>query len=112
MLFYLTFKSRYFIAMAAIALMSSTAPADADSWELIGQDPLSDDTEIFIRRDALEDLGDSSFYVVTLTVHPATVRGIDQPRSNGETYYDTNYPHRSYVEISVYDCQRRMTALG
>lgn len=112
MLFCITSKPRYLIKMAAFALMSLTAPAAADSWELIGRGPLVNDTEIFLRRDALENLGESNFYVVTLTVHPVTVRGIELPTSNGETYYDTKYPHRSYVQISVYDCPRRMIAVG
>lgn len=100
------------IKMVAFALLSSPASAIADSWELIGQDALAADTKIFLKRDALEDLGEGNLYVMTLTVYPITVRGIDLSTADGETRYDTRYPHRSYVQISVYDCPRRMSAVG
>lgn len=100
------------IKMVSFIFLSSPASAMADNWELIGQDPLVADTEIFLKRNALEDLGEGNLYVMTLTVYPMTVRGIDLPTADGETRYDTRYPHRSYVQISVYDCPRRMSAVG
>ena len=112
MWFYFTAKQRYLIKIFVATLLSSATPVFAQGWELIGRGAFADDTETFLRRDALEDVGEGQFYVTTLTVHPVTVRGIDLPTSNGETYYDTNYPHRSYIQISIYDCRRRMIAVG
>lgn len=102
----------HLFCILVIAFLSPPASAAADNWESIGHDPLVVDSEIFLRRDALEDLGEGNYYVITLTVHPVTVRGIDLPTANGETRYETRFPHRSYVNISIYDCPRRKSAVG
>lgn len=109
---YSVFRPRHLIKMVAFALLSSPASAISENWDLIGQDALVAGTKIFLKRDALEGLGEGNLYVMTLTVYPMTVRGIDLPTADGETRYDTRYPHRSYVQISVYDCPRRMSAVG
>jgi hypothetical protein len=95
--------------LSATLLTVSAQPSTAQDWEKIGEDALAAGTEIFLARDLLEDFGDGSYKVTTLTVHPVTQRGIDVYNSDGEMEYDTRYPYRSYVTLSLYDCPRRIS---
>lgn len=95
-----------------LATVSLTVPAVASTWTYLGiyGAEIRAPTDMFIDWNAIEDLGDNQFLVETLNVHPQMMIGIDFPVETDAMFYFMSAPHRSYVAIEIYDCERRMIA--
>ncbi len=96
-----------FFASVASFLFAATG-AIAAEWQLVGHDPFSPDIEIYLDMESLELVEADTYYAVTLTVHPVEQWGIE--REDGTL--DRRYPHRSVMQVKIYDCSRTMDALG
>lgn len=97
---------RTFAAATFIALFSSGV--SAAEWRLVGHDPFSPGIEIYLEMETLELMETDTYYVVKLTVHPVEQWGIESEDGS----LDRRYPHRSMLEVKIYDCARTMDAVG
>lgn len=63
-------------------------------------------TKIYVHEPSIEEPENGVFFVYALSVYEHTIAGIDFFDSNGNSSYDTDYPHRSVLTHEVYDCNR------
>jgi len=98
------------LLLTALCLLPTAGNADLSDWELLGVVPDGTNSALLWKPEEVQDYGEGNYLVLTLTVSPVMISGIDVYYPDGSYERDTRYPHKSRVAQSIYDCNRHMIA--
>ena len=103
---------KFLLALILGGALPAAAEEPEGRWAFIGVDPFLGETRYYMIHEETVEVEPGVFVVHSLAVQPNMVNGIDFPDGNGELWTNTDYPHRSVLNRSVIDCNRKMEAVA